>query len=534
MKPWATILIMLCIGPASALAAQTAPDDGGLHLAVLQDDIDAIERHIAAGSDLDAKDAFGSTPLTLATTFDRTDAARLLIGAGADLELRDREGSAPLHIAALLGRVDIAEALLDAGADRQSRNGGGATAFDIAASPIADDEGLFDQLSTALGPLGLALERPAIAAARPRIAQWLRPDEQVLAAVDYRPPAAGDWPVSAPAEQGLDPALVAEFYHDAAALETLHSLLVIRNGQLIAEDYFNAGSASHKASLQSASKSIYSALVGLALEDGCLTDLDRTMVTFLPDDAASPADERKHAITIRDMLQMRAGYPWEETDPALWQTFLEGDYLPLVDAVQLTGDPGAGFQYSNLTTHWLGVVVSHACDTDLPAFAERRLFEPIGIESGEWWQDRYGYYYALLHMTARDAARFGQLYLDDGRYRGRQVIPAAWVRDSLEAHSPDAWRTQMNRQTLGRYLRNVGYGYQWWSGSVGAHEVDFAWGHGGQLIVLIPALDMIVVATAEPFFMQHDEEAWRHERANINLVGKFIASLPTAGQGASP
>jgi hypothetical protein len=79
---------------------------------------------------------------------------------------------------------------------------------------------------------------------------------------------------------------------------------------------------------------------------------------------------------------------------------------------------------------------------------------------------------------------------------------------------------------VGRYLHDVGYGYQWWSASAGDHDFDFAWGHGGQLIVLLDDLDMIVVVTADPFHLQHDDESWRHERANLNLVGKFIESLP--------
>ena len=79
---------------------------------------------------------------------------------------------------------------------------------------------------------------------------------------------------------------------------------------------------------------------------------------------------------------------------------------------------------------------------------------------------------------------------------------------------------------VGRYFRYLGYGYQWWSARVGDHHLDFAWGHGGQLIVLLDELDMIIVVTADPLFGQHDDRAWKHEQANINLVGKFIKSLP--------
>jgi len=123
-------------------------------------------------------------------------------------------------------------------------------------------------------------------------------------------------------------------------------------------------------------------------------------------------------------------------------------------------------------------------------------------------------------------ARFGLLYLNDGEYEGNQVVSASWVRESLQTYSEDAWGSEDKLNKVGRYFRDLGYGYQWWSASVGDHHFDFAWGHGGQLIVLLDELDMIIAVTAGPFYLQHDDQSWKHEQANINLVGKFIKSLP--------
>jgi CubicO group peptidase (beta-lactamase class C family) len=243
---------------------------------------------------------------------------------------------------------------------------------------------------------------------------------------------------------------------------------------------------------------------------------------FFPEYTDEISDPRKAQITIRDMLQMRSGYPWEESDPALWEAHLPGDWPPLIVGFPLVSDPGDAFHYSNLTAHWLGIIVTRACETDLRAFAEEHLFAPIGAEVGEWWQDAYGYYYPFFHATARDAATFGQLYLQDGELGGRQVIPAAWVEDSLKTYSEDAWTTR-----IGRNFQDMGYGYQWWSGRAGDHRFNFAWGHGGQLIALVDEFDMVIVMTADPFFQQHDDQAWKHEKANLNLVGDFIASLPS-------
>jgi CubicO group peptidase (beta-lactamase class C family) len=354
------------------------------------------------------------------------------------------------------------------------------------------------------------------------------PSTEDLEAVDYKPLPGDDWKVSTPAEQGLDPMLVAELYHNAAELETLYGLLVIKNGHLIAEGYFNEGSVDKKALLQSATKSYYSALVGIALDQGCLSSVDQKMMEFFSEFADQTDDPRKEQITIRHLLQLRAGFPGEESDPALWEAFLKGGtattagrLLRLIAEFPLTSDPGTEFQYSNVSSHLLGVIVARSCDMDLKSYGQEYLFSLIDSEVGDvWGQDRDGYYYPNFFFTARDAAKFGLLYLNDGEYEGIQVISSDWVHDSLQTYSQDAYNN------VGRF-RDIGYGYQWWSASVGDHRVNFAWGHGGQLIVLLDKFDMVIVVTADPFHQQHDDESWKHEKASFNLVGKFIKSLPS-------
>ncbi len=406
------------------------------------------------------------------------------------------------------------------------RNNGGSTAFDIVAAPFNDDKGIYDSIGQALEPLGLELDYEQIEMTRPKIAEMLRPRTEDLEEVNYTPPPGDDWEVSTPAEQRLDPMLVAELYLDAAEMETLYGLLVIKNGYLIAEGYFNEGAVEQKALVQSVSKSYISALVGIALNQGCLSSVDQKMMDFFPEFADEITDPRKMQITIRDLLQMRSGYPWEETDPALWEALLAGDHLPLIVGYPLISDPGTEFHYSNLTSYLLGVIVARACDTDLKSYGQEYLLSPIDAEVGDWYQDRYNYYYSLFQFTARDMAKFGLLHLNDGEYEGNLVISADWVHDSLQTYSEDAWVTEAKLNKVGRYFRDLGYGYQWWSARVGDHHFDFAWGHGGQLIVLLDELDMIIVVTSDPFYLVHNSQSWKHERANFNLVGKFIKSLP--------
>jgi len=348
------------------------------------------------------------------------------------------------------------------------------------------------------------------------------PSLEDLLAVDYTPLPGDDWEVSTPAEQGLDPMLVAELYYYAAELETIYSLLVIKNGYLIAEDYFNEGFIDQKDRLQSVTKSYTSALVGIALEQAYLSSVDQKMLDFFPEVAEQITDPRKEQITIRHLLQMRAGYPWEETDPALWDGLLSGHYPPLIEEFPLIADPGTEFHYSNLSSNWLGIIIDRATGMNLKSFAEEHLFSVIDVEAGEWGMDAEGHNNGCgdLHFSARDAAKFGLLYLNEGEYEGKQVISEDWVHDSLQTYSEDAWDYK-----VGRNFNDIGYGYQWWSVRAGDHHYNLAWGHGGQQIALLDELDMVIIVTSDPFWLQHDDESWKHEKANLNLVADFIASL---------
>ena len=227
--------------------------------------------------------------------------------------------------------------------------------------------------------------------------------------------------------------------------------------------------------------------------------------------------------TVRDMLGMRAGFPWEEKNAQAWDILWSGEYLNAVEDLPLSADPGAKFQYSNLTAHWTGIVVARSSGLDLLSFGNEYLFGPLGVTPGEGWnRDVDGYYIGCgdILFTARDMARFGQLYLDGGVYEGRRLIPAGWVADSLATHTEGAWGN------IGRF-HDIGYGYYWWSATAGEHRVNFAWGHGGNLIVLVPDRDMVVVVTADSFWGRDVHfDSWPHEKANMALAASFIASLP--------
>lgn len=349
------------------------------------------------------------------------------------------------------------------------------------------------------------------------------PSSEDLEALHYAPHLSDDFKLSTPDEQGLDPLRVAKLFYDAAKMDTLTGLLVVKNGYLIGEKYFHEGAIEATNNRQSVTKSYTSALVGIALDQGCLSSLDQKMMDFFPEFAGQLDDPRKTSITIRDMLLMRSGYPSEETTPGYLETLYtnQGDWLTLLADFRLTSDPGTEFQYSNLTSHLLGVIVARACGSDLSALSQDRLFSPMKTKLGDWNRDadHYNYGHAELYVTGRNMAHLGMLYLHQGRFEGRQIISADWVRDSLRTVSKDAYKN------VGHF-RDIGYGYQWWSARAGEHQVNFAWGHGGQLIVLVKERDMVIVVTANPFYGVHGSQSWKHEKAIIKLVSRFISALP--------
>ena len=335
--------------------------------------------------------------------------------------------------------------------------------------------------------------------------------------------------MSTPEAQGVDPKLVAELYFNAAKLQNLYGLLVVRNGNLIAEGYFNGGAIERETGLASATKSITSALVGIAIDQGIVSGVDQKMTDFFPEFADQIIDSRKGQITIGELLRMRSGYPWEERTPPYMEMILSSDdWVPFVVEFPLTSDPGTQFGYSNLNSHLLGIIVARSSGIDLKSFGQDHLFSPIGAQAGEWWQDANGYYLGagLSSFTARDAAKFGLLYINDGEYDGAQILPVAWVQASLQRYSEGINFTGWITSKLGRYFRDLAYGYHWWSARVGDHDINYAAGHGGNLIVLIDELDMVIVTTANPSLEVWGQESWKHEGAIIDLVGWFINSLP--------
>ena len=339
----------------------------------------------------------------------------------------------------------------------------------------------------------------------------------------YVPRSEGEWEISSVEAEGLPASDVDALYRKAERLATLYSLLIVKNGKLVAERYFNGQHMNSVNPIASVGKSFISALTGIAVKEGVLASLDQRMAEFFPEHEGHYADPRKETITIRQILQMRSGYPWEEQTQYLAWLVESSNWIPFIVEIPLAAAPGMRFGYSNLMSHIQAIVLARAYGGSLSAFAEERLFRPLGMVVPDWPTDANGYHvgYGDIVTRARDLARFGQLYLDDGIVEGERILPEGWVQDSLRSYSVNVYGNR-----LSEHIRDIGYGFFWWSARTGKYRSDFAWGHGGNLVFVVQDLDLVIVTTADILFQQFGEDAWLKEKAIMDLVAEFIGNLP--------
>jgi CubicO group peptidase (beta-lactamase class C family) len=346
---------------------------------------------------------------------------------------------------------------------------------------------------------------------------------------NYQPLVLSDWNVSTPEAQGLDPGVVLSAYQRAQNLSNIYSLLIIKNGFLVAEEYFHGQAHNIANPTASVTKSFVSCLAGIALRENLLTDLDQTITGFFPEVDWPALDPRKSQITLRQVLQMRSGFPWEEFTGHINRLFSSSNWIPFIEEFPLTSDPGTEFGYSNLTAHLMAIILARAANTSLLSFAQTRLFEPLNIRPGYWPADASGYNYGSgdLCLKPRDMAKFGLLFLNAGMFNGSQIVPAEWVSKSLTPYSFNVYArggAYLDGKILS-WFDVLDYGYLWWSSKAGAHPFHYAWGHGGQLIVLVHDLNMVVVTSADNLAGQFGETAWQKEKVIMEMVGEFIASI---------
>ena len=324
---------------------------------------------------------------------------------------------------------------------------------------------------------------------------------------------AAPWETAPVEEVGGSSELVARGVEQARLNHRLRSLLVVKDGRLVVEEYFGTAHPDTLADVRSVTKSVVSALVGIAVERGEIGSVDDPVAGYVVP-AVGEMGDGKREITFRHLLTMTSGFEWDETGGfgSYSEWIRSRDHLRFLLDRPLAHLPGAHFTYNSAAVHLLGVAVEFATGTPLPAFAQEALFRPIGIPIGRWESLPGGYVNggAGLDLRPRDLARLGQLYLQRGASGRRQVLPEEWVDTSVNSH----FQLQYDFGPLA----GISYGNLWWVVPEAREPLYFAWGYGGQFVFVAPQLSLVVVATNDWRGASRDGGAKHYERETMRVV----------------
>jgi CubicO group peptidase (beta-lactamase class C family) len=355
-------------------------------------------------------------------------------------------------------------------------------------------------------------------------------DGQVAFAYEYRvPPETGDgWKTATPGEVGMDESALVRLMMELHQMDAheVHSILVVRGGQLVFEEYFPGRKFSlaeytggfgfdrdDTHNLASVTKSFTTTLIGVAIDHGFIGSVEEPVFDYFPEHADLVAeDPRRGEMTLEHLLLMKSGITWDDlgtfaySDPRndLVQMFNSDDPIRYALSKNLYATPGTDFEYCNANTNILGEVVRRATGQRLDQYAQKYLFDPLGVVDSEWQMlpDKVVFASGDLRLRPRDMAKFGELFLRMGWWGSEEVVSESWVEVATARHVPPD----------GPHDWADGYGYGWWHGTVLSNGRAFqtfqASGWGGQWIVVVPEHDLVLVTTggnyhqAEPMPVQ--------------------------------
>ena len=294
------------------------------------------------------------------------------------------------------------------------------------------------------------------------------------------------------------------------SLPRLHTLLASRHGEIILEHYFHGTRATSFENVKSASKSVISALVGIAIDRKLLPGVDAPIAPYFPELSAANADPAKRKITIEDLLTMRSGLVDTNRGYGAWVQ--SPNWVRYLLTRPLQQQPGEPMNYNTGNTHLLSAILAKVSGSDTWTFAQNALAAPLAITLAKWPRDPQGVYFGGNDMllTPRQMLKFGELYLHRGRNGDRQIVPSRWVEAS--------WTPRTRSLRSGHE-----YGYGWWITELAGHTVDFAWGFGGQYIFVVPSLDLVVVTTSS-IALGNDRREYRQELFDIvekDVIGEI-------------
>lgn len=315
------------------------------------------------------------------------------------------------------------------------------------------------------------------------------------------PDTNGDWAVSSLKREGIDEKRIMEMMNLISddEMSDIHSVLIVKNGKLVLEEYFHGYARQQTHSLMSVSKSITSLLIGIAMDQKKISGTEKHISDFFLSHEAISWNDSKKTIQLKHVLNMTAGLDWNywlysDTDPRSTSQAMirSNDWIDFVLERELVDTPGKKFVYSNGLTMLLGEILKNATGEYADKFAGKYLFNPLGISDYTWQKLPDGTVITAwgLKLKPCDMAKIGYTMLQGGKWKDHQIVSSSWVKESTQ------------RQSQGDNLLGSGYGYQWWLGSTLINgksiELFYAAGKGGQYVFVCPELDLVTVFTSKP------------------------------------
>ncbi|OKL41995.1 serine hydrolase domain-containing protein [Pontibacter flavimaris] len=301
------------------------------------------------------------------------------------------------------------------------------------------------------------------------------------------------WQTATPGSAGYDQEEIKQYLKEIEGWERLRGLIVVKDGKLVIEKYQKGATRFSAFNVHSVTKSITSALTGLSIQEGYFKSEDDLVIPFFSEHQGMIPGNSKYKLTIAHLLSMRGGFTGWDGPQNVEQA--------LVNEGVSEGKIGQEFKYYTGSQMLLSAMITKASNTTTKEFAREKLFKPLGIQCG-FWRKVDGYYAGgdESYFTARDLARFGELYLNKGRVNGVQILDAAWVEKSFTNYTSESKAFR----TLGCY-QETGYGYSWWLLNYNGKPVYTARGKGGQHILILPE-EKVVAVILQEWNLQKDFE----------------------------
>lgn len=309
------------------------------------------------------------------------------------------------------------------------------------------------------------------------------------------------WKRSTLALEGINPErfLAVESYFKQDVYNDLQSVAIVKNDKLVYEQYFNGASYLTRYDIRSATKSFISALVGIAIDQGKINSINDPIMPYFSDYfPVKHLDKNKKSIRIIDLLTMTSGFNADvDNSHSLGhedKMEMANDWVKFAIDIPVINKPGVKWSYASMNTFLLGYILEQATGEKLDVYAQKYLFQPLGITNMQWSYTPKGRVVAQgnFRITTRDMAKFGYLYLNNGSYNGKQIISKQWVVQSTTGQYPVYWHGYHS------------YGFKWYNHSMTINEklINYysAAGNGGQKICIIPDLNMVVTITTTAFF----------------------------------